>query len=227
MNKRTMAFLAVAATLGAGGLGLAACSSDSGGGGLPTVGDSSTQDQTTGGDSGGGTDTGGGNDTGGGGDTGGGDGGLNDCGASPTLHPADGGQGPFCQFHDGGAPDASLNCASGEVCCHPDNTGPEICAQNANTCPPIPDGGEIYECDTPLMCANGNDVCCFQGEVKSVPGCPADFLVYSKQTGGTKCEKTACAAGELEVCAQQSDCKTGTCTPFKARGGKQYGYCKP
>ena len=55
---------------------------------------------------------------------GGADGGA-DCGTAPTLHPTDGGVGPFCPFADSGT--GSRSCALGQVCCHANNTDPETC----------------------------------------------------------------------------------------------------
>ncbi len=61
---------------------------------------------------------------GGGGGDGGGDGGSDagsNCGPPPTLHPTDGGVGPYCPFSDAG------RCALGATCCHANNTDPEYC----------------------------------------------------------------------------------------------------
>jgi len=61
----------------------------------------------------------------GGGNDGGLDGGGSDCGKPPSLHPTDGGTGPFCPFADSGT--GTRFCAFGQTCCHASNTDPETC----------------------------------------------------------------------------------------------------
>jgi hypothetical protein len=66
--------------------------------------------------------------SGGTGDGGTADGGLDagsDCGKAPTLHPTDGGVGPYCPFADSG--NGTRSCALGQTCCHATNTDPEYC----------------------------------------------------------------------------------------------------
>jgi hypothetical protein len=226
MKTRQIAFLAVAGLLGMGALGVAACSSDSSSssGALPGI-DSSTGDGSSSGSSGasssGSSGTSGGGSSGTSGSSGttssGGTDAGPDCGKVPTLHPTDGGVGPFCPFVTG---DAGKDCPATQTCCHADNTNPETCAADPAACN-VPDGGATFQCDTPLQCGAGK-TCCLNGTVQSDPVCGT---LFGSKIKGTACE-TTCAAGSVQICAQQSDCTTGTCSPFSTKG-HQFGYCKP
>ena len=234
MKTRQIAFLAVAGLLGMGALGVAACSSDSSGssGALPGVDGSSSGSSGSSGSSSGTSGTSGGSSgtSGGSSGTSGGSSGTSgsssgssgdagaDCGKVPTLHPTDGGVGPFCPFLAG---DGGRDCPTTQTCCHADNVAPETCAADPNTCA-VPDGGATFQCDTPLQCGAGT-TCCLHGTVQSDPVC---LTLFGSKIKGTFCEAT-CAAGSVQICAQQSDCPAATtCTPFSTKG-HQFGYCKP
>jgi hypothetical protein len=223
MKTRTIAFIAIAASINLGAV-IVACSSDNGSGSsgtLPGV-DSGGSDGTSSGSTSSGGDTGAssssGGDTGASSSSGGQDAGA-DCKAPPTLHATDGGEGPYCPFL---ANDAGRNCAVGETCCHANNTDPETCAASATACA-VPDGGVTFGCDSPNECTGGQK-CCYlaPGTVLTDQTCGT---LFASKEHGTQCAAT-CAAGDLEICAQQSDCTTGTCTPFSGKG-HQLGYCKP
>jgi len=154
-----------------------------------------------------------------------------DCGSIPKLHPVEAGT-IFCGYTDAGG----LNCTTGEQCCLGGKTGtntyaPEQCATWGGPCDnPPPDGGTVIECGQNADCTvNGMDggVCCLKGA-----GAPAlvSGCTYYKSAGGTaiSCEAPtngACAAGETQICEQDSDCPQGkTCTPVKWKL-YQLGFC--
>jgi hypothetical protein len=144
------------------------------------------------------------------------------------LHPGNAGGDIYCGYGtDGG----SLSCGTGTECCVGGEIGtsgtydPQICAPwNAGgTGCTNPEGGAIgVACNQVSDCtANGSTgavACCLQGaSLGAVAGC-----TYQHAKDGTAiiCESSGsgdggtgtCAAGELQVCTQQSDCATGTCT---------------
>jgi hypothetical protein len=229
MKTRTIAFLAVAMTMGFGAIGVAACSSDSSSssGALPGV--DSSVDSTSGGSSGTSGTSGGSSGTSGGssgtsggssgtsGSSGGGDAGS-DCGKAPQLEFEDGGTGPYCPFHDGGSPEAGRNCAAGESCCHPNNTDPETCSATCTE----PDGGATFQCDTKAECPAGQ-FCYMNGTVQSDPVC---LTLFGSKVKGTSCHASPALAGEVEICSASGECQTAsqTCSPFSTKG-RNLGYC--
>ena len=224
MKISTMAlFFGGALVLSSAGVGLAACSSDSGTG-TPTGGNDSggNADSTSH------TDGAMQGDTGMTGDTGMmGDGGTGaECGTTPSLHPSDGGPGSvYCPFGpDGG----SIHCDPGanQICCiNPKVNGafpPSTCS---TTCPYADAGGATnLECEDKITCTANNKgaVCCGSGPM---PALDTACGYYSeKGLKGGACAAT-CAANEFELCATSAECSGGkTCTPFKAKG-MQLGYC--
>ncbi len=213
MKTRTIAFLAVVASMGFGGVGLAACSSTTNNpsGSLPGVDSGGGKDSTTSGQDGS-TATDGGT----GGDSSASDTGTVDCGRPPSLHDAAPDTGVFCPFQ---APDSSIYCQTTQHCCNPGvGNGVSTCSDACNF---TVDGGADFQCDNSTHCA-GNQVCCMNGTVLTDTKCGT---LYGSKVKGTTC-RDACQAGEIETCAHQNDCTTGTCSAFSTKG-KDLAYCKP
>ena len=234
MNIRTLALiLAAGLTVAAGGVSATACSSSS-------SGSTPEKDSGSGGDgtasSSGGTEEEGGSSSGG-------EAGV-DCGSTPSLHVDEAGT-VYCGF---GADGGSLDCFVGTQCCLGGGIGggqfaPQECLTYGQTCTNGGADAGTNEQPLPVQCAQNADcvangstagsvACCLQGNAKcasnytcgSTTGA-CDFAKYSDGTG-VMCENTAaCAAGEIQVCSQQSDCPTGkTCTPGKWKL-LQLGFC--
>ena len=155
------------------------------------------------------------------------------CGATPTLHPEDGGS-IYCGYVvDGGM----VVCQTGEECCIGGSLGggqwaPEECAAFGATCTNGGDGGQLpvpMECSQTADCvANGiarPAACCLRGVAAPTdpPGCT--YPVARRGTGMV-CETSAqCAPGEIQICSEQFDCPSGTtCTPGKWKLF-QVGFC--
>ena len=215
MKLRTMALAGTGAVLlAAVGVGIAACSSDTGSG-TPSGGtDASTR-----------TDTGSHVDayvpvtdsgpmpmTDGGA-------GAPDCGrAPPTFHPVDAGTGPYCP-HSAVGDAGNTTCSVGEKCCeHAADAGqPSSCQAAACAAKDI-----AWECQDPNNCGGGQVCCAIAAAPGQDPGCSFYFLSKFR---GTAC-RTACATGELTVCESDGQCPTGqTCQNVTAKGGS-FGFCK-
>ena len=230
MKTRQIAFLAVAGLLGMGALGVAACSSSSSSSGALPGGDSSTGDGSGSSSSGSSGTSGGSSGTSGGssgtsGSSGASSGGTDagaDCGKLPVLFAEDGGTGVFCHVGDAGA--VKDHCALQQTCCRPGGSAlpPETCAASDVACGFTPDGGTTWGCDTKLECPAGEG-CYMLGTVNSVsPDCPN---LKGKGVKYTKCHATPAAAGEEEICAQDSDCTAPKiCKPFSTNG-RNIGFC--
>jgi hypothetical protein len=218
MNIRTLSLvLGAAVTVAAGGLSATACSSSN-----DSTGNHSTTDASTNGDTG--SSSGGNTDSGGTGDDGGtgtgDDGGAGaDCGKPAQLFPnADGGN-IYCGKDDAG----SHYCAVGQQCClggkiSGNTFEPQQCGQWGSACPNSGPGDAAssaaiaIECNENADCtANGKsgNVCCLVGASNTtVMGCQPKF------SGGSiiQCEAPtngACAAGETQICQQDTDCPSG------------------
>ncbi len=155
------------------------------------------------------------------------------CGATPSLHPDEGGT-IYCGYEtDGGM----LLCQTGQECCIGGSLGgaqwaPQECAAFGSPCTNGDDGGQPpvpMECSQAADCvANGvaSPVsCCLKGvnPPTDPPGC-----TYPKARYGTGmvCETSAqCAPGEVQICSVQTDCPNGTtCTAGKWKLF-QVGFC--
>jgi hypothetical protein len=152
-----------------------------------------------------------------------------DCGKQPTLHMQ-----PAGYVYCGLSADAStVTCSPGQECCLGGATGPVQYAPNdcralGATCtnggvPEAGSPGVPIECSQVLDCvASGKTnatACCLQGASNvTASGCFPQFtlgnaIVCEGTSGGAV---THCAAGETQVCSQQSDCPAGTtCTAGK------------
>lgn len=228
--------------LAGGGLIAAACSTDNGTtSNVPTVGDS-------------GRDTGNGSSSGGssGGSSGTpGDGGA-DCADIPTPKSSD---GPFCFSVRDASPDgatAGKNCETGKICCSggrlPNDAGFEpsqcvtaaeaanagyeegACATEAN--PNFTTEVKEWHCMEGDHCPGTGEVCCAAasdagtpkpGQDNDFPGCPVYFQ-SGRFTSGTRCRDN-CAAGEIQMCASDAECKAGKCVPLTIEG-RYGGYCR-
>lgn len=223
--------------LAGGGLIAAACTTDNGTTtNVPTVNDS-------------------GRDTGNGSSSGGSSGGSSgssgeeagaDCGSVPKPKSSD---GVFCfgANADAGAdasPNKTCKSADNEICCsgnpidggkfetsecvaatEDQNTGYEVGSCNATT-------QQEWHCLESSHCPGTGEVCCAiksdagspqAQQDKDFPGCDV-FFTSGRFVGGTRCQDT-CAAGELQLCSSDSDCKAGTCKPITI-SGRYTGVCK-
>jgi hypothetical protein len=154
----------------------------------------------------------------------------------PSLHEA--GAGPYCPFQEGGTGDASAkffgNCGAAEHCCDYQGANggpPATCNAAASACGAPPAAYTIIDwaCDTKSQCAGKE--CCMYGKDAGTTSlvtdntCATGQLLKALNVGGTKCE-TACANGEVKLCADDSECTNGQhCTAFPTNA-KQLGTCK-
>lgn len=215
-----------AVVLALGGLGAAACSSDTATGtpnALPTPDSSVT---TPGTDAGGGKDTGTPTPAGDSGTTPGMDGGTGTeggaCAKPPMLHPPKADAGLYCPYI-AKVGTTFPTCTRGtETCCLnvPDGgptTPPSTCEA---TCAPEQNP---WQCQGPEDCVGaGKGVCCLAGTLVADLDCPG--FEKAKAFKGTTCQ-ASCPAGAFVACEAQKDCTTGTCTPIKATG-QHIGVCK-
>ncbi len=152
------------------------------------------------------------------------------CYAPPgdKVYSEDGGSF-YCPFSKTDAGKAEY-CTSGtEHCCEP-SSGTATCLPSATTCGATTDTD--WECEgTPDCAGHAGTICCGTGALKTQaaqPGCGADggtVPSYTYVDGFTKATCVAPAAcTTFQICAEQSDCSSGTCTPIKPKGN-DIGYC--
>lgn len=243
-STRRMIILLGSTLLCAGGLLVAACSSDStGSNALPTV---EAGNKETGSSSG----------TPDGGDSGS----DPDCSSAPDLRSNT--NGFYCAFVpkdagvDGGDGGSPSYCRDNETCCSPGKdtsgnfgvtacvydptkTGDTACAAADSTWSARTQNS-AWECADKNNCPSsdaGQQVCCLitapdaGGNVnigkttdKTIPaGCNA--LQAFKQ-GGTKCAASCAAGTEIKLCSKtDQNCGAGTCTPFQGLF-RDLAYCK-
>jgi hypothetical protein len=241
--------------LAAGGLILAACSTDNGGAGssgLPTA-------------EAGKTDTGSSGSSGSSGTDGSTDAGTDpDCAFAPKLRNDT--NGFYCPFvpqdagkdaSDGGNPSYCLN---DQVCCNggrdPSDTtkfGSSFCAPalGGNKSAPnalnascdnwggakwFPDGGTMWGCTSAVGCG-GTGACCFfkrpsaTSNVNVGKNLDTDIPAACDakqvfQHGGTYCAPSGCAAGEIKLCSLNSqDCGAGSTCKPVEGSARDLGYC--
>lgn len=146
-----------------------------------------------------------------------------DCGKPAKLFPEPADGGMFCPFSgtNGGK---DIYCGRTDTCCQPPksaNTASTCVSGKTTTCPTP--SSTAWECEGPLDCAGGQ-VCCAYGNGAPVALSTDTCGPYLSKFEGTKCEAT-CAAGELAVCSQASECPNGkTCTAVKPKGN-DIGVC--
>jgi hypothetical protein len=127
------------------------------------------------------------------------------------------------------------DCLAAQQCCQyqgaPTGAPPSQCVATASACP-APPANYItidWECDVNSNCTAKK--CCMFGKdggttsVVTDNNCSTGELLRALNVGGTKCE-TACAAGEVQLCENDSDCLAPQkCTAFPTNA-KQLGVCK-
>ena len=217
MKNHHWAWLALGAALVASaGVNVAACSSSDSGTGNPTSGGGgdASRDGTTSGDDGSTT----GDDGGGGGSDAGAD-----CSKVPKLHPEPD-AGVYCPFQADSGAGASSNCAANQHCCiYAQDAGRSSeCLPNGTLCfgetmvdggLSVATGGADFECNEPGDCPSAGDQCCLNGTPTKDPTCGTYF---GSKVHGAFC-KPSCTAGEFVICETQTECTTGTCTPFSTK----------
>ena len=144
-----------------------------------------------------------------------------DCGTAAALHPPKADGGVYCPFS---APVGGKNlfCNVTQECCeNPKGGGVSTCETKGSACPNA--AATVWECEDPSDCAGQK--CCAHGSAGTAVTIGTDTCgSFLSKFAGTKCAAT-CAAGELVVCEQQSECTTGTCTAVKPKGN-DIGVCK-
>ncbi len=145
-----------------------------------------------------------------------------ECGTAAKLFPAKPDGGVFCPFS---APTGGKNiyCAETQECCqNPKGTGVSTCEMKAAACPMMT--AVAWECEDKANCPTGQVCCAHSGTAGTAVTVGTDTCgAFLSKFSGTKCAAT-CAAEELVVCEQQSDCTTGTCTAVKPKGN-DIGVC--
>ncbi len=249
-GTRRLALVVASALLGAGGLVVAACSTDNGQQSLPTP-DSGKKDTGTGSSSGDPTE-GGTPDGGGPSDA------APDCSGLFLPRVRDNSGGFFCPFtpradagSEAGVP-GDGPCTQDETCCNSgrkdqNNFGPSFCAtgKGAAACTGDgtfggefnPDGGSVWECADSTNCAAGQ-VCCMTTQPGSTQqvniGLTNDSAekkacgaLEAYRFGGTVCRASCQAGSEIKLCGtKDQNCAAGTtCTPFAVLS-RDMGYCR-
>lgn len=144
-----------------------------------------------------------------------------ECGAPAHTFPFGDG-GLFCPFSgvDGGP---NKFCKSlTEQCCETPSTSQvdSTCEPRGTVCPVA--NSTPWECAHVQDCAGAQQCCAYGGPVSFNEGACDPFL---SKFNGTRCE-AKCAAGELVVCAVDSDCPDGQkCRAVRPKGGT-IGVCR-
>jgi hypothetical protein len=144
-----------------------------------------------------------------------------ECGTAAVLHAPKPDGGVFCPFS---APTGGKNiyCSVAQECCeNPKGGGVSTCETKGSACPNA--AATVWECEDPSDCPGQK--CCAHGSAGTAVTIGTDTCgPYLSKFSGTKCAAT-CAAGELVVCEQQSECTTGTCIAVKPKGN-DIGVCQ-
>lgn len=244
VSTRRLAMFLGGTFLAGAGLFAAACGTDNGTSAVPTV-DSGGRDTSSSSSSSGSS-----GDPDGSGPT---DGGA-DCANIPTPKSSDGPFcfSVLDASPDGSTASKNCNAAANEVCCSGQRIdgGPTFEPSRCEVATPAGGanagynentvcnagftyGVEQWHCMESAHCPGNNEVCCaitadagqtlIPQQDKDFPGCPVYFQ-NSFFAGGTRC-KSACAAGELIMCASDADCQNGKCVPITIEG-RYGGYCR-
>ena len=146
-----------------------------------------------------------------------------ECGTAPKLFVPKPDGGIFCPFSATGAGGKNIYCPETDQCCeNPMGSGVSTCVTKGMACPVM--GATVWECEDPSNCTAGQKCCAHSGTAGTAVTVATDTCgPYLSKFSGTKCAAT-CAAGELEVCEQQSECTMGTCTAVKPKGNS-IGVC--
>lgn len=246
-TRRLAWFMAGTFSMSAG-LVAVACSTDNGGGTtpIPTVDSGKDGHSSSSSSSGSSGDTDGSS-------SGGLDAGP-DCSGAPKVKSSDGPYCfAVADAGEGGAP-KGMDCPSAdkEICCSGQRLAgdagfenstcetatvasssgggydPSSVCQNGFTVEP-----KQYHCTEAKHCPGTGEICCAigadagvtlqPGSDKDFPGCNVYFQ-SAKYVGGTRCQKD-CAAGEIQLCSSDSECKNGKCLPITI-DGRYTGFCK-
>jgi hypothetical protein len=145
-----------------------------------------------------------------------------ECGTPAKLFAPKPDGGIFCPFS---APMGGKNvyCLDTEQCCeNPTGGGVSTCIAKGSACPVM--NATVWECEDPANCASGQKCCAHSSTAGTPVTVSTDTCgAFLSKFSGTKCAAT-CAAGELTVCEQQSECAMGTCTAVKPKGNS-IGVC--
>ena len=148
-----------------------------------------------------------------------------DCGKAAKLFPPKPDGGIFCPFSATAAGGKDIYCLNTEQCFeNVKGAGPSTCVAKGTACPVAT--ATVWECEDPVNCVGGvAQKCCAHSSAGGTVTVATDTCgPYLTKFSGTKCAAT-CAAGELVVCEQQSECTTGTCTAVKPKGN-DIGVCQ-
>jgi hypothetical protein len=230
--------------LAGGGLIAAACTTDNGTtSNVPTVNDSGR-------DTGNGSSSGG--SSGGSSGDPGGEGGA-DCGNIPKPKSSDGPFcfSVLDASPDGAAMGVNCPAADNKICCSGGRLPNDAGFENSQ-CVTAAEGTEGYDegacgteadpaftsevkewhCMEAAHCPGTGEICVATvseagapkpGQDNDFPGCPVYFQ-SGRFTNGTRC-KDSLGAGELQMCASDSECKAGKCVPLTIEG-RYGGYCR-
>jgi hypothetical protein len=145
-----------------------------------------------------------------------------ECGTAAKLFAPKPDSGVFCPFS--GAPGAkNISCAETEQCCqNAKGAGVSTCVAKGAACPIA--AATVWECEDPSNCPMGQVCCAHSSAAGTAVTVGTDTCgSFLSKFSGTKCA-ASCAAGELVVCEQQSECTMGTCTAVKPKGN-DIGVC--
>jgi hypothetical protein len=231
--------------LAGGGLIAAACTTDNGTTtSVPTVNDSGRD--TGNGSSSGGSSGGSSGDPG--------DGGTGaDCANIPKPKSSDGPFcfSVLDASPDGGTMGVNCPAADNKICCSGGRLPNDAGFENSQ-CVTAAEGTEGYDegacgteadpaftsevkewhCMEAAHCPGTGEICVATvseagapkpGQDNDFPGCPVYFQ-SGRFTNGTRC-KDSLGAGELQMCASDSECKAGKCVPVTIEG-RYGGYCR-
>ncbi len=146
-----------------------------------------------------------------------------ECGTAAKLFAPKPDGGIFCPFSATTTGGKDIYCAETEQCCeNAKGSGASTCVAKGTACPVT--GATAWECEDPSNCAAGQ-VCCAHSSAAGTPVTVGSDTCgpFLSKFSGTKCA-ASCAAGELVVCEQQSECAMGTCTAVKPKGN-DIGVC--
>ena len=144
-----------------------------------------------------------------------------ECGTAPKLFPPKADGGMFCPFSatDGGK---NVYCTLTETCCEAPTGSTSTCVSGkTETCPVAK--STPWQCEDPIDCPQGQKCCAYGTNGEAVTVGTDVCGAYLSKFGGTKCADT-CAAGELVVCEEQSECEAGTCTAVRPKAN-DIGVC--
>jgi hypothetical protein len=150
----------------------------------------------------------------------------------PTLPATDAsyfGQ-TFCPFLPEASTPSEHHCATGDHCCEGPEGTDSVCTPSAQSCGTAP-GSIDWSCQYPGagQCAAG-ELCCATATLVVTGASSGDAGCGNYVTGLTKTScyvGASCPAGDIQMCATDSDCPSGErCNAFEAGDIKQLGACQ-